>query len=299
MDAVGVAKVGSPNWKVYYHDYSISMLVVPYVMKQGTSKTNINVATFDTNDWGDTPQTISALTTKSPNYSLTKLQKVPTTFLDDIALETLPPYSFIEPRYANNVSPGAINNPSGGLIVPNSNHPGGSNFGLPYPPSSANPPIDIGAGEALLAQVYNLIYNSSAYWDNTLLIVTYDEPGGLFDHLPPLAAKTPGQTTKSPSISIPTASAAADPASIGFGFNVLGGRVPTLVIGQCISPGTRINAGQVFDHTSIIATVWECFNLSSGTNGLPSLTNRDGAAPNLMGFIDSGANNNPGACPTS
>ncbi len=293
LDAVMPAtNAKAPYWKVYYHDYSISMLTVPYVMQQGLNPVNsqgqtiqnVNIATFDGTDWGEAPQTLSELSLSRPPYTTTPLANATTTFLEDIAQNTLPLYSFIEPRYANNVSPGSAKYP------PNSNHPGMSNLytDVPLPPlSSTNPPIDISAGEALLAQVYNLIYNSP-YWDNTLLIVTYDEPGGLYDHMPPLAATAPGTTTSNPPITILAVSdAAPDFAADGFGFNVFGGRVPTLVIGKYIASGTRITppAGQTFDHTSIIKTVWECFGLFSGPNGLPYLTQRDANAPSLLSLI--------------
>ena len=45
-----------------------------------------------------------------------------------------------------------------------------------------HPPSDVAAGDRLIAEVYNAIRSNEALWKSTLLIVTYDEHGGFFDH---------------------------------------------------------------------------------------------------------------------
>jgi phospholipase C len=179
------------------------------------------------------------------------------TFLDDLNNKTLPKYSFIEPRY------GGIDE-----LPPNSNHP----------------PQNVIDGEILLATVYNAIAQNEYYWPRTLLIITYDEHGGCFDHVVPPAAISPGGT--------PLRNASS------FTFNRYGPRVPAILISPYIAAGTVLrpagfaynpvsegittaNKVTPFDHTSIIKTVIECFNIQ--TNGNPAnLTQRDLNAPSLL-----------------
>jgi phospholipase C len=266
LDAVLTNEV---NWKVYFHDYSIAALTVPYVAGAAQYKANVNVSTFDTSDWGD------ALPTQ--------LGALPTTFVDDVTQAnggTLPPFSFIEPRYAVGLAPNAL--------PPSSNHPGQDAYGLKALLNNTNPedpPIDATGGELLLMQVYNLL-RSSNYWDTTLLIITYDEPGGTYDHVPPQTATAPGSINFSPGLSVPPAAAplSGDTAANGFTFGVTGGRVPAIIVSPLVEGGTVIAPSSgVFDHTSIIATVWELMNLGTSL----SLTARDGNAPTLAGALNS------------
>jgi hypothetical protein len=129
-------------------------------------------------------------------------------------------------------------------------------------------------------QVYNLLQGSSS-WNETLLIVTYDEAGGTYDHQPPPLATPPAQVgMQEPSPPFPNIPAACDPlfdAVNGFNFNVFGCRVPAIIISPWITPGSTIRAAQPFDHTSIIRTVLDTF-LEQKT----SLTSRDAAAPSLI-----------------
>lgn len=306
---------GLPNWKVYFHDYSISMLTVPYVKQQALSPQNVNVATFDNTDWGTgTPQPITELTTLDLTIAQTPLGgAVPSTFFEDLQKGTLPMYSFIEPRYSNGIVYGT--NPPQQFTInsypPNSNHPGGANYpAIPdplavkatpvNPVGTSNPPIDVADGEAFLKTLYNALQQSS-YWKKTLLIITYDEHGGCFDHVTPPSATSPGRTTTN-SITIPEAQGKVltkdvDPTADTFNFNVLGGRVPAIIVSPYIKPGSQISGSTAFDHTSIIATVWDFFI----TNGNPpnppavsSLTSRDAAAPSLYGLLDFSIFTNPG-----
>lgn len=258
------ASASPPNWKVYFHDYSISMKICPYVKTQAGSSDNVNVSTYDNTDWGSTVPT--------------GLGDIPPTFVEDLAKNKLPMYSFIEPRYSSNYAP----NPNS----PNSNHPGAAGY-LDAVVTSDNPPIDVADGEAFLLQLYNALYNSS-YWASSLLIITYDEHGGLYDHIVPPSAVPPGSN-------IPAASNDADKVADGFNFNVYGCRVPAIVVSPFIAAGTTITPpdSTPFDHASILKTVWDCFGISD------SLTSRDAAAPSLYPFLSSTADNNPGQCPVT
>lgn len=274
----------APYWKVYFHDYSITTLTVPYVLKAAGLSSNQNVATFDGADWPGT---------NMPSW----LKNKPTTFVEDAASGTLPPFVFIEPRYSNSYCvPDSLGLPTDSCATqglrPNSNHPGMANY-LGHQNTLNNPPIDVEHGERFLHFVYEALLNSPC-WDTTLFIVVYDEPGGLFDHVPPPAATPPGTVSWPGNPSSPpiTNIPAVDDVSAakGFGFNVYGGRVPAIIASPYISPGTTIRAptGSVpFDHASIVKTVWDVFNLSGGTSPMPSLNQRDLNAPSLVPFLSS------------
>ena len=77
----------------------------------------------------------------------------------------LPNYSFIEPRYFASVICG---------LIPNDEHP----------------PHNVVYGEQLIARVYNAV-RSAPTWKKTLLVITYDEHGGCYDHVPPPRAVPP------------------------------------------------------------------------------------------------------------
>ena len=178
-------------------------------------------------------------------------------FATDCNNGTLPKYSLIEPRYTSFFGP------------PNSNHP----------------PYDVTYGEMLLADVYNTL-RASQSWDDTLLIVIYDEHGGCYDHMmPPTNAVAPGTGW-----TLPTPS--------WFGFNRFGVRVPALLISPYVPAGTifrpagyAYNQVTPYDHTSVLATINERF-------GTSPLTNRVAAAPSLgdvLTLTSNNLNNGPGS----
>jgi phospholipase C len=110
-------------------------------------------------------------------------------------------------------------------------------------PSDYHPPHDVLRGEQFLAQVYEAV-RSSPYRDRILLVVTFDEHGGCYDHVPaPWGSVSP----------LPGPVAKAN----GFRFDRFGVRVPTLLISSCVPAGTvfRSNVPVPFDHTSILATL--------------------------------------------
>jgi phospholipase C len=129
--------------------------------------------------------------------------------------------------------------------------------------NSQHPAYDVALGEQLMHDVYEAVRGGPA-WPQTLLIITYDEHGGLYDHVPPpWGAAPPDNTT----------------GEFSFDFTRLGVRVPTVLISPLIAPGTvyRVPDGSTpLDHTSTLKTVEQRW-------GLPALTARDAAAP---GFGD-------------
>jgi phospholipase C len=192
----------------------------------------------------DVPQaaTLAGLWTSAPTH----FRQFDNEFARDAAAGTLPAYSFIEPRYFANP---VLNQ------LPNDEHP----------------PHNVAYGEQLIAAVYNAVRGGPG-WGQTLLVITYDEHGGCYDHVVPPAAPVPD-----------------DLRSDGFDFGTFGVRVPAVIISPHVRAGSVIRpAGDKrFDHTSIIATLRALF-------GIGPLTKRDAAAPSLLeGLEDQVSNNGP------
>jgi hypothetical protein len=125
--------------------------------------------------------------------------------------------------------------------------------------NSMHPLDDVTRGEQLIKTVYETIRNSP-HWDRSMLIITFDEHGGFYDHVAPGPAVPPGDLQT------------ADYSEFGFKFDQLGVRVPAIVISAHTPRGTIDHT--VYDHTSILATVERFY-------GLDNLTNRDKAANHL------------------
>src|SRR6266545_876797 len=156
------------------------------------------------------------------------------TFFADAAAGTLPPLTMVDPAFGK---------------TGNDDHP-------------PKHPI---LGQAFLASVYAALANSPQ-WNNTLLVVTYDEHGGLFDHVaPPLAADDRADQ----------------------GFDQLGFRVPAMAAGPYVKRGGYVSS-VVRDHTSILKHL-------GGMFGLSPMTARVAAAEDLSELIDQErlAANNP------
>ena len=131
--------------------------------------------------------------------------------------------------------------------------------------SSEENPQNIVHGEVFAASVVQAVMDSPA-WPQTLLVWTFDEGGGYYDHVPPPPAIPPDDI---PPLQLPWYD----------GFARHGFRVPAVVI----SPWSRANhvTSVVHDHTSILAMVERKWNL-------PAMTHRDAAAADLSDFLDLG-----------
>jgi len=151
-------------------------------------------------------------------------------FFADCKRGTLPEFSFVDPNYTFDDT-----GPQSGVGADD------------------HPHADIRAGEYFLSTIYNAVTQSPA-WKSTLLVITFDEWGGFFDHVPPPAGPD------------------VDPR-----FQQRGFRVPCLLI----SPFARRSsvAHGVYDHTSILKLVeWRW--------GLKPLSVRDAQANNLATALD-------------
>jgi phospholipase C len=153
-------------------------------------------------------------------------------FLADCKGNELPDYSFIEPNYKDHEGE------SGGELLASDQHPD----------------HDVQAGEIFIASIYNAIRQNDQLWKNTVLLVVYDEHGGIYDHVPPPACEPDGFTAP-----------LEDTGGMVFKFDRLGLRVPAILISPWIPKATVVPGpedavnGRVFDHSSIPATVTEHF----------------------------------------
>lgn len=149
--------------------------------------------------------------------------------------------------------------------------------------NSGHPNQNIGNSENLIAEIYNILIQHPDIWNHTLFIITYDEHGGMFDHvLPPTAIAPEGKEQ-------------LVDEKYQFGFDRLGVRVPTLLVSPFVKQGSLIEApeGQHFDHTSIIRTVFDlygCRKKAKHSDGC-YLTERDRNAPSLLPSLQVASNN--------
>ncbi|HWW16884.1 MAG TPA: alkaline phosphatase family protein [Candidatus Dormibacteraeota bacterium] len=154
-----------------------------------------------------------------------------TAFEQDCANSSLPQYSFIEPSF---------------LVNPNDQHP----------------PHDVGAGEQFLYRIWQAVSQSPA-WNNILLVITYDEHGGCYDHVLPPWGAAPPQTRFGEWIRAVRRFFCriwcffAGCTCPNFQFDRFGLRVPAVVVSPYIQAGTvfRSNTSTPYDHTSILATL--------------------------------------------
>lgn len=117
-----------------------------------------------------------------------------------------------------------------------------------------HPPKHPGLGQELIALIYEALA-ASPQWGRCLLLITYDEHGGFFDHVPP-----------------PT----TDDDLAADGFDQLGFRVPSLAIGPWVKQGA---VSTVFDHTSWIKLVCDL-------HGIAPWNARVAAATSLAEVLD-------------
>src|SRR5262245_20688910 len=134
-----------------------------------------------------------------------------------------------------------------------------------------HPPTWIGPGEAFIADVYNALSSNPALWATTLLVITFDEHGGIYDHVDPGwgAIKPDGYSGPD-----------------GFQFDRYGVRVPMILASPWIPAGTVFRAPSIsahpFDHCSLIATIlkWQGVDPAGAGLGL-----RVAAAPTFEAVL--------------
>jgi phospholipase C len=130
--------------------------------------------------------------------------------------------------------------------------------------TSQHPLDDVTSGETLIKATYEAIRNSPI-WNTSLLIVTWDEHGGFYDHAAPPPAIAPGDAPQF-----------ASSNKFGFTFKQYGTRVPAVIISPLI-PGNLIDH-RVYDHSSVPATVERVCKITP-------MTQRDAKANHLLPLV--------------
>jgi phospholipase C len=168
-------------------------------------------------------------------------------FAADCSAPDLPPLVFIEPSYD------IFNGYKSG--------------------TSQHPCSHVSSGDRLVSEVYTALVNSKA-WASSVLLITYDEHGGFFDHVGPPPAVPPNDA----------------PNVYDFHFDRLGVRVPAVVVSPLLTQRRSVDH-TVRDHTSFLATLNRLFP-QVGT-----FTSRDRAAAALDGLFAGPADPSPIAPP--
>lgn len=180
------ASGGARSWRVYSHDNDDVLELYPDLQKDPTNHVN-----FETN------------------------------FVQDVAGDNLPTYSFIVPAFFHSAQ---------------------------HPINSMHAPADVRPAEKLVADVYGALQANPDVWKKTLLIVLFDEHGGYYDHVPPPATVSPdgiaGRMDK--------------PFLVPFDFQRLGLRVPAILVSPWFKAGVD---STVYSHSTIVGSVIEAFGL--------------------------------------
>jgi phospholipase C len=160
-------------------------------------------------------------------------------FLTQAAAGTLPQVVWVDPNLSNEVTTGDDDHPPGDPQI-------GSNF---------------------LSQIYGAL-SAGPQWPHAALFITWDENGGIYDHVPPPPACAPDTTAP--------ALTGTDVGTPG-GFNQYGFRVPLIVASPYAKKGHVSH--NVYDHTSITRFIEAKFKI-------PALSARDANADPLMDLFD-------------
>jgi phospholipase C len=153
-----------------------------------------------------------------------------TGLLQDAARGDLPRVAWIDPNFVDL-----------SILDPNSN--------------DDHPPSDVRSGQELVMMVFRALAESPC-WNETMLIVTYDEHGGFYDHQAP-----------------------DEPPEEAPQFDSYGVRVPAFVVSPLVEPGTVSH--RAFDHTSIIRTILERFGIDGAVEKMAETAPRVACAEHL------------------
>ena len=172
-------------------------------------------------------------------------------FAADVAAGDLPDYTFVEPCMA---------------FYHNDFHPPGKRVS------------DVRAGDLLLNDVYTAVRTAASTTGanalNTMLLVTFDEGGGCYDHVAPGPARTPSN----PQVS----------GEMDFLFDRLGVRVPTIAISAYTKANTVVS--NAMHHAAVIRTLCRKYSL-------PLLTDRDIDARDLRDAVNLSTSRHPSTWP--
>jgi phospholipase C len=128
-----------------------------------------------------------------------------------------------------------------------------------------HPDNNVQSGAALVQKIISALMNSPA-WQSSVFVLTYDEGGGLYDHVPPFQVPPPDDIA-------PILKA----GDVKGTFNLSGFRIPIMVISPWVKP--HFVSHKPRELTSILKLIETTF-------GVKSLTNRDGWADDMSEFFD-------------
>jgi len=152
-------------------------------------------------------------------------------FFTDARAGGLPPFTFLEPKWSFGV---------GGIVRTGNDY---------------HPPAGLNDAEAFVKKVYEALASHRKAWSETLLVITFDEHGGTYDHVaPPWTAVRPDGRI----------------GINGFKFDRYGVRVPTLLISPFVPEKTvfRSKGELEYDHTSLTATILKWQGIDPASAGL-------------------------------
>ncbi|MCO5600487.1 hypothetical protein L7F22_054600 [Adiantum nelumboides] len=142
------------------------------------------------------------------------------------------------------------------------------------PANDDHPSHDVYQGQRLVKYVYDIL-RASPQWNEMLFVITYDEHGGFYDHVPTPVRNVPNPDGIDGNID-----------EYRFSFDRLGVRVPTIFVSPWINKGTVLHGPDgptmysQFEHSSLPATVKKIFNLTSDF-----LTSRDAWAGTFESIV--------------
>jgi phospholipase C len=168
-------------------------------------------------------------------------------FETDAVKGYLPEYTFIEPAFDDDLNNG---------IYANSQHPD----------------FAVDEGEALISTIYSSLCASPG-WKDTLFLITYDEHGGILDHVAP-----PAVAPAAANAGLPDVPPSSSPK---FDFRRLGVRVPAVFVSPRI-PANKVINDRDYEHCSIVATIRKLF---CGANAKNPFNWREAQAPTFENLL--------------
>lgn len=128
-----------------------------------------------------------------------------------------------------------------------------------------HPDNNVQSGAALVQKIVSALMNSAA-WQSSVFVLTYDEGGGLYDHVPPFQVPPPDDIAP-----------ILKSGDVKGKFNLSGFRVPLMVVSPWVKP--HFVSHKPRELTSILKLIESTFDV-------PPLTKRDASADDMSEFFD-------------
>jgi phospholipase C len=197
-------------------------------------------------------------------------------FAEHVAAGELPTYTFIEPNHRPPFHTLDHDPVVGAPDLSNNQHPENNLVDNAAYDGFMVTDTDFARAEKLIAHVYESLRANRELFARTLLLVTYDEHGGFYDHVvPPVGVPNPHAH---PDLGTRLLHVLLHRRARGFDFTMLGVRVPAVVISPRIPRGTVDS--QMRDHASVPSTLRALF-----APGASPLTARDAWSPPFHGVV--------------